>query len=226
MIETLEENPEAFRYIAFLLVCRLLFTCFSFGSGAQGGIFLPILVLGGMVGILYHRIALLLGLIPDFYLANMIVLSMTAILTAVVRAPILSIVLVLEMNGNLNQVLGLCLASSVAYFVSEYLKEKPIYETLLQRMIAKGPESEEAVMESTIYETIVPHGSKLDNMAVKEVGLPENCLIVEVRRGGEIFIPKGKMILQGGDEIAILTTDYDSFTMREALEDYLKTDRY
>lgn len=226
VIETLEENPEAFRYIAFLLVCRLLFTCFSFGSGAQGGIFLPILVLGGMVGILYHRIALLLGLIPDFYLANMIVLSMTAILTAVVRAPILSIVLVLEMNGNLNQVLGLCLASSVAYFVSEYLKEKPIYETLLQRMIAKGPESEEAVMESTIYETIVPHGSKLDNMAVKEVGLLENCLIVEVRRGGGIFIPKGKMILQGGDEIAILTTDYDSFTMREALEDYLKTDRY
>src|SRR5699024_10850294 len=106
------------------------------------------------------------------------------------RAPILSIILVLEMNGNLNQMLGLCMASSVAYFVSEFLKEKPIYETLLQRMIEKGPEGEEATYESTIFETIVPHGSKLENKRIKDIGLPENCLLIEIKRGGELYIPK------------------------------------
>lgn len=226
VIENLESNPEAVQYIALLLAGRFLFTCFSFGSGVQGGIFLPILVIGGIVGILYHRFILSLGLIPDYYLANMIVLSMTAILTAVVRAPILSIILVLEMNGNLNQMLGLCMASSVAYFVSEFLKEKPIYETLLQRMIEKGPEGEEATYESTIFETIVPHGSKLENKRIKDIGLPENCLLIEIKRGGELYIPKGKMVLQGGDEIAILTTDYDVYTLRESLREFLAVDQY
>ncbi|MDO5649327.1 MAG: ClC family H(+)/Cl(-) exchange transporter [Gallicola sp.] len=226
VIETLEENPAAVQYIVLLLAGRFLFTCFSFGSGVQGGIFLPILVLGGIIGILYHRFIVMMGLIPDYYLANMIVLAMAAILTAVVRAPILSIVLVLEMNGNLNQVLGLCMASSVAYFVAEFLKEKPIYETLLQRSIEKTPKGEKETYESTIFETIIPHGSKMENIRIKDIGLPENCLLIEVKRGGKVYIPKGKMVLQGGDEIAILTTDFDIFTLREALRDYLSVDEY
>lgn len=59
----------------------------SFGSGALGGIFLPLLVLGAIIGSIYYRLAddpvTLSGL-----LVNFIILGMAGYFSAIVRRPL------------------------------------------------------------------------------------------------------------------------------------------
>ena len=62
---------------------------------------------------------------------------MVGILSAVVRAPILAIILVLEMTGNFSVMLMLAVVSIVALVTAEMLNCPPIYDSLYVRIVSK-----------------------------------------------------------------------------------------
>lgn len=134
LVEELPEIEHFLSLLLFLLLGKMIFTWICYGSGAQGGLFLPMLVLGALFGSLVFHLAQSIGL-ESVYLRNFMVLGMAGILTAVVRSPILSIILVSEMTGSLYHLLSLSLVSIVAYLVAELLKNPPIYHSLLERML-------------------------------------------------------------------------------------------
>jgi H+/Cl- antiporter ClcA len=57
LVRFAEKASGGIMFIILLLVVKLLFTCVSFGSGASGGIFLPILSIGALTGSVF-------GLVP------------------------------------------------------------------------------------------------------------------------------------------------------------------
>jgi len=83
---------------------------------------LPVLVLGGITGLFYFNLMSAFGVVQDVYLSNFVVLAMVCVLTAVVRSPLLSVVLVLELNGNMTHLLGLAFCSIMAYFICMAIK--------------------------------------------------------------------------------------------------------
>ena len=62
---------------------------------------------------------------------------MAALFTASVRAPLTGITLILEMTGEQGQLFALCGACLVAYLVAEALRDRPIYEALLDDEMAR-----------------------------------------------------------------------------------------
>jgi CIC family chloride channel protein len=65
------------------------------------------------------------------------VLGMGALLTAIVRAPLTGIVLMIELTGKYDFMLPLLASCLVAYGVAEALQDKPIYEALRERAKVK-----------------------------------------------------------------------------------------
>jgi CIC family chloride channel protein len=61
------------------------------------------------------------------------VLGMGALLTAIVRAPLTGIVLMVELTGKYDFMLPLLASCLVAYGVAEGLRDTPIYEVLRER---------------------------------------------------------------------------------------------
>lgn len=121
--------------LALLLAVRFLFSLISFGSGAPGGIFLPLLVLGAVLGCLVGQAAGLAGLsVP---IENFIILGMAGFFAAVVRAPITGILLIYEMTGGVSHLLSFALVSIIAYAVADLLHAEPIYDQLLRRILKK-----------------------------------------------------------------------------------------
>ena len=59
-----------------LFILRFVFSMISYGSGLPGGIFLPILSLGAILGAIYGVIMVKLRLLPRVYLMNIIIFSM------------------------------------------------------------------------------------------------------------------------------------------------------
>lgn len=204
VIEHLYENRYALPMIGFLLVAKLVFTCFCFGSGVQGGIFLPVLVIGSTSGIFFLKLATSAGLLNDVLIPNFIIFGMAGILASVVRSPLLSIVLVTEMTGNLSATFPIGIVVFVSYMVAELLKNKPVYESLLEMMSSP----EEGRPEKHLF-TSVRLGMLSDAVGYPliQFDFPENVRIVEIFRDGENIIPKGDTVLQAGDELMISTTE-------------------
>ena len=99
--------------LLFLLGAKFLFSLICFGSGAPGGIFFPLLVLGALIGGAYSTFAAeFLGLDAS-YISNFVLLAMAGYFTAIVRAPITGIILIFEMTGQVSQMLSMSLVAIV-----------------------------------------------------------------------------------------------------------------
>ena len=124
--------PMACRALLGLLVVRFALTMVSYGSGAPGGIFAPLLALGAMLGNGFDAaVAAVGGSAP--HPSAYATVAMAACFTAVVRSPLTAVVLVLEMTGGWTLILPMMAASALAYAVPELLGNPPIYETLRGR---------------------------------------------------------------------------------------------
>jgi len=124
----------ALTLLPLFIVARFSLTMVSYGSGAAGGIFAPLLVLGALGGVWMgtgvHRLfASSHSLTPQVFA----VLGMGAMFTAIVRAPLTGIVLMIELTGSYDFMLPLLVSCMAAYGVAEWLGNRPIYEALRER---------------------------------------------------------------------------------------------
>ncbi|HTJ78784.1 MAG TPA: H(+)/Cl(-) exchange transporter ClcA [Rariglobus sp.] len=144
LVETALAGGFAVQLIAVWLVLRFLLTMVSYGCGAAGGIFAPLLALGALGGLLLGHGAhwLVPASIPHPEIFA--VLGMGALFTAIVRAPLTGIVLMVELTGQYGFMLPLLAACLTAYGIAEGLGDVPIYEALLHRSQRKAKAAAEA----------------------------------------------------------------------------------
>jgi CIC family chloride channel protein len=123
---------EPWRYLTLLLSAKLLLTLVCYGSGAPGGIFAPLLAMGAALGALVGQLAE--PLFPDFIVTPALAMAgMVGLFTASVRVPVTGVVLILEMTNGQHHLLEFTVTSLVAYLVATWLRDRPIYDALLER---------------------------------------------------------------------------------------------
>ena len=123
--------------IVLLLAVRFIYSVYSFGTGAPGGIFLPLLVLGALAGGAFTSVVSPLVGLPVGNEAFYVVLGMAGLFAAIVRAPLTGIILISEMTGTLSSLLPLSLVALVSYLTAEVLGGEPVYDQLLERILSK-----------------------------------------------------------------------------------------
>lgn len=126
--------------LLFIFLLRFGLTMLSFGCGAPGGIFAPMLALattcsmGGALQV--HAWVQFPPLLPN---PDVLALAgMGALVAATVRAPLTAIVLTIEMTNNYLLILPLlvtCLASTIT---AHALGGEPIYSVLLKRNLSRA----------------------------------------------------------------------------------------
>ncbi|MEW5985890.1 MAG: NAD-binding protein [Chloroflexota bacterium] len=57
----------------------------------------------------------------------------------------------------------------------------------------------------SLVEEKIPAGAKAVGVAIKDLVLPEQCVIAAIIRGGKMVVPRGITVLQVGDEILAVT---------------------
>ena len=135
LIVSLTKGEMVLGMVVLTLVVKFLFSAVSFGSGAPGGIFFPLLILGALLGAVFAMTgAEFFGLDP-VYINNFVLLVMTGFFTAIVRAPLTGIILLFEMSGSISQMLSLSIVSVTAYIVATLMRSEPIYDSLLKRIL-------------------------------------------------------------------------------------------
>jgi CIC family chloride channel protein len=181
-----------------LFLLRFFMTMISYGCGAPGGIFAPLLVLGAQIG-------LAVGLISSPWMPKVVVapgifavVGMAAYFSAIVRAPLTGMVLIVEMTGNYALMLPLAIACITAYGVADLLGDLPVYEALLERDLIRGQEKTE-LEETLLIELPIQHEAPFEGKKVKDLGLPPGCILVTVRHGLKEEVPTAETQLEAGD---------------------------
>jgi CIC family chloride channel protein len=138
LIPSILAIPMATGSLLVLFAARFCTGALSYGCGAPGGIFAPMLALGTLFGMAYgHCVHTLFPhLIHDP--GVFAVAGMGALFTATVRAPITGIALAIEITANYEQILPLLLTCAAATIVAELLGQRPIYSVLLARTLARA----------------------------------------------------------------------------------------
>lgn len=200
--------------VAALLVGKMAFTLFSYASGAPGGIFLPMLAIGALIGAFSTSLFEAIG-IPSVYLMNYVLIGMVGFFTAVVRAPITGAVLITEMAGSFAHFPAFILVSVIASLVSGILKTKPIYDSLLAQIAPERSTAQNS--RPTILHIPVLEGSILETCARAQESLPAGCILVSVERGEEDLFPSAGLDILPGDVLHIVVEKGSAHSLKERL---------
>ncbi len=189
LVEAILKGEVLLTVIPLFFIARFLLTLISYGTGAPGGIFAPLLVLGALIGLAVGRLAhsLLPGVVP--IPETFAVVGMAAYFTAIVRAPLTGIMLIVEMTGSYLLMLPLLVSCFFAYIVAESLKDLPIYEALLERDLKRGGELP-ALRKPVVVEFTVEPNSPFEGREIRSLGLPPGCIIVRCADGKREWVPK------------------------------------
>ncbi len=111
------------------LIMKYLATLTSLASTIPGGLFMPSISIGASIG----------GEIAPYYSQIspqiIIIMAMIAFLSAVVRAPLTAVFVILEMTASLNLVVPGLLIAFIANWVSKQIFTQPIYEALAENYL-------------------------------------------------------------------------------------------
>ena len=116
-----------------ILAIRFVLGPISYAARTPGGLFAPMLAVGAQFGLLFG-----IGCQHFFTDLNMpaeafAVVGMAAFFTAVVRAPITGITLIIEMTGSFTMLLPMLAACFMAMLVPTFFGNRPIYESLQEK---------------------------------------------------------------------------------------------
>lgn len=121
-----------YRTLCIMLALRILLTFASFGSGAPGGIFSPLLALGALLGSGFAAVETAVLHQPHDPMPYAIV-AMAACFAAVRRSALTGVVLLLEMTGSWPLILPMLAASVTAYSIPEIFGNPPLYDSIRER---------------------------------------------------------------------------------------------
>jgi len=116
-----------------LLAAKFVATVACYGMGGCGGIFSPTLFFGAMTGLGIAGIAQPFFSISPEGVVMLTIVSMSATLGAVVRAPVTSILIVFEMTHQFSLVPPLMLAALISQAISRRLARHNFYDALLEQ---------------------------------------------------------------------------------------------
>ena len=200
LVEQTLAGQVALGSLFLLFSLRFGLMMFSYGTGAAGGIFAPLLVLGAQMG-------LMIGLISQHYFpaaapepTMFAVVGMAAYFTAIVRAPLTGIVLIVEMTGNYTLMLPLLAACFCAYGVADLLGDRPIYEALLERDLLRSQDVPE-LHDTLLLELPIHPGAAFEGKTIGELDLPSGCLIVTIEHNLHSVVATPETVLHSGDRI-------------------------
>ncbi|MCC6408357.1 MAG: chloride channel protein [Planctomycetes bacterium] len=146
--------------VALLLLAKPIATALSVGSGAPGGVFTPALLAGACLGALF---AAAVGrtwpalATPD---AAFAVVGMASLIAGLTHAPIMSMVMILELTHDFGLILPLVLATVASALVARWLARDSIFtESLRARGVPIDVGIEDLTLRRVRVRDLVRSGS-------------------------------------------------------------------
>lgn len=203
-----------------LALMRFAMTVLASSSGATGGLFLPMIAIGGLIGLIAAKVAIACGL-DSRYAPNIVMLTISAFFAASARAPISSIALAIELTASFANLLPLAVAVAIAVALAGLLRFSPLYERMMENLYSASMKKGE---DLTVC-GVIPIGSVINGKRISDVLWPHNSLVTELNRGEIAIVPDGETVLHDGDKITVRAENVNKEYFYDQISDYIEHNR-
>lgn len=212
LIESLLHGRVVFYILILVLLIRVVGMCVYNTAGTTGGVFLPTLAFGAVIGSLCGQALVALGWIGDEHQTLMVVLGITSFLGATSRIPLTACVFALEALSATSNVLSVVIATGVALIIVELSGIEDFTDTLISAKIRKIKDGKTARVITA--RLIAAEGSFVIGKEMRDVLWPNSCFVAAFDRADKNR--KSHSEIGVGDVITLL---YKTYSPEETAEE-------
>lgn len=112
-------------FLLLITIFKAIAMTITFAAGGVGGIFIPTLVMGSVLGNVVAKVINQFG--GDVSESNFTLVGMTGLMAGVLHAPLTSIFLIAEITGGYELFVPLMLVAAISYALTKYFISNSIY---------------------------------------------------------------------------------------------------
>lgn len=181
--------------LLLLVICKILATSITIGSGGSGGIFAPSLFMGAMAGGFFgtvvHHLFPSVTASPGAYS----IVGMGAVVSATTHGPLTALLMLFEMTGDYKIILPLMITCIISSMVARQLLKESIYSLkLLRRGINLEEGKEINVLKSIRVSEVM--NSKVETIT-EALGLEKLAEIISKSKYNSFPVVRGGNKLTG-----------------------------
>ena len=208
-------ESETFWYLLVIIfIARAIFMMVSNTAGITGGIFLPTLAFGAILGALCAEAFIALGMIGTEHYTLLVIVGMVSFLGASSRIPMTACVFAIEALGGFHNILSVIVAVTVAFIVVETSGLGDFTGTVIKtraHAMHKGKQPHIIEVPLTVHQ-----GSFVIDKELSDILWPASCTLLSIEK--KESHKTDKLGISAGDIITVRYTTYDPVSTAEEFE--------
>ena len=200
--------------LILIFVVRAVIMMVSNITGVTGGLFLPTIALGAIIGSFCAEVMIALGWVGAENYVMMVVLGITAFLGATSRIPITACIFAIESLGGINNILPIIIATIVATLVVEVSGIEDITDSIIEtRVRSINKDKKMSVIETRLT---VNKDSFAVGKELHDILWPDSCSVVSFNH---VKNNHNNSVIEEGD---IITVRYETYSPADTAEELKK----
>ena len=214
LVHDIMESHLTWKVVALALLTRAVILMFANNAGVTGGLFLPTLAIGALVGSLTAKAFISVGLISAEHYALAVGLGMIAYMSAASRTPLMAIAFGAEALLGVGALLPTVICALTAYLVIEFSGEVAFSDTVIEKKTAAERRGKTCDIVESFIE--VKKGSFAVGKELRDLLLPTSFVVLSVRRKAEGSFSSH---VSAGDKLHVRYQTFDAEYTSRKLEE-------
>ncbi len=204
LIEEMLHGKGILLLLCAALAVRSLLLIFANNAGTTGGLFIPTLTFGAIIGAIAAELLSLIGILPMEYYSITVVIGMAAFLAAASRTPLTAITFSAEALAGIHNIVPIAVGVTIAYLVIEAMGITSFTDTVIEKKAEAFREGKTQIIVDTKME--VKPLSFAEGREVRDILWPPACTVLSVTK----LDPKShSTLLCAGDILHLRYATYD-----------------
>ncbi len=178
MIDSLLEGRGVWYLLLAVLVLRAILLLLANHAGATGGLFVPSLCFGAIIGALCAEIFVSLGILSESFYALSVIIGMASFLAASARTPITALTFAAEALCGFSGILPVMLGVTLSFLVIETVGITSFNDTVIESKVAAAHRGKHPQIVET--HLTVSHGAFVIGKEIRDILWPPACMILSV----------------------------------------------
>ncbi len=204
--ELIHGNGTRYLMIIYLAV-RAIFLIIANHAGITGGIFVPTLAFGALIGAMCSKAAIMLGILPEEYYAIPIIIGMASFLAASSRTPLTAITFALEALSGILNFMPIAIGVTLAFLVIETWGVTSLHDVVIQQKLKNQNKGKEAIVVET-FVTVMPDSFTVGK-EISDILWPPTCTVLSVKKDSTQGVEHHPGEIETGDTLHIHYQTYD-----------------
>lgn len=213
LVDVLIEGGGVWYFLVICFLVRALMIMLANNTGVTGGLFVPTLTFGAIIGALCGKALVSLELIGDAQYEIIVVIGMVSFLAAASRTPITAVVFAAEVLCGFAHILPVAIGVAVAYMVIEVVGIESFNDTVIESKIDTAHNGKKPVIFD-VYLTVQPHSFVVEK-EIRDVLWPPTCAVLGVEKNTDA---KTKVGIAEGDVLHVHYQSYSPHATFDELE--------